>query len=387
VNRDILHVDMDAFFAQVEQRANPALEGRPVFVVGRPGKARTVVAAASYEAKRLGVKSGMNLPEAKALCPAAVLVPADTSKYVDISERIFQELQAFSPQVEAASVDEFYLDMTLTAARWGGPLVVARDIKKKVLDLFRLTCSVGVAPNKLLAKWAAGRNKPDGLTVVRPEDVAEALERLPVSALAGIGPELRGTLRTLGVLTCGELARHSVGELTAHFGVLGYKLSAMGRGEDHAPVAFASQEERPKSVGHTQTLPRDVKDAESLHTWVFLQAERVGARLRKKRLAAHTITLILRESSFVNWSPQKRWRLPTHDGREIFQRAWSLFPEKLRGRPLRLVGVSAGDLVEDRQLPLSPDDQKQRRLEEVKDKINNTFGSFTLLPARLKGVK
>src|SRR5262249_5372911 len=154
-----------------------------------------------------------------------------------------------SPQVEAASVDEFYIDATETAARWGGPEELAKEIKRVVLKEQGLTCSVGIAPNKLLSKWVAGRAKPDGLSVLHPDDVAEALERLPVGELYGIGPEMRGNLREIGVLTCGEMGRHPVGELVARFGVLGYRLSAMGRGLDDAPVAFSAQAHDAKSVG------------------------------------------------------------------------------------------------------------------------------------------
>lgn len=381
--RHIIHLDMDAFFAQVEQRANPALEGKPVFVVGRPGQVRTVVTAASYEAKKFGVRSGMNLPEALALCPQGLQVGARVSAYVDISDAIFESLQEFSPQVEAASIDEFYLDVTHTAARWGGPEALALLIKKRVWAAHRLTCSVGVAPNRLLAKWVAGRAKPDGLSVLLPEDVPALLERLPVGHLAGIGPHLRSDLRELGLLTCGELGRHAVGELVARFGVLGYRLSAMGRGEDDTPVPFTAQEKAPKSVGHTQTLSHDVKTEEDLHTWILLQAERVAARLRRKHLAGHAVSLILRDTSFVNWSPQKRYREPSQDGQEIFRRAWSLFPAKLKGRAIRLVGVSVGELVPALQLPLTPEDQKRQKLTEVRDQINQKFGDNAIAPARL----
>ncbi len=381
-NRFILHVDMDAFFAQVEQRVNPSLKGLPVFVVGRPGKARTVVTAASYEAKKFGVKSGMSLPDALALCPNAVRVPADTSRYVDVSDKIYESLLVYSPQVEAASVDEFYIDATETAARWGGPVAMARDIKDRILREQDLTCSVGVAPNKLLAKWVAGRDKPDGLSVLTPEDVPRELERLPVGELYGVGPELRGKLRALGVLTCGEMGRHPVGELVAHFGVWGYRLSAMGRGLDDAPVAFSADAHDAKSVGHTQTIPYDAKGQEALHSWLMLQCERVAARLRRYNLAGHVVTLVLRDSSFVGWSRQRRYSGPTQDAAEIFQRAWKLFPEQCRKHSFRLVGVSVSDLAPSLQLPLTIEDQKRRRLLEAQDNINRRFGEYTILSAR-----
>lgn len=385
--RFILHVDMDAFFAQIEQTVNPSLKGRPVFVVGRPGKARTVVTAASYEAKKFGVKSGMSLPEALALCPSAARVPADTSRYVDVSDRIYESLRVYSPQVEAASVDEFYIDATETAARWGGPVAMARDMKERILRERDLTCSVGVAPNKLMAKWVAGLGKPDGLSVLAPEDVSQTLERLPVGELYGIGPELSGKLRALGVLTCGEMGRHPVGELVAHFGVWGYRLSAMGRGLDDAPVVFSDQVHEAKSIGHTQTIPYDAHGREALHSWLLLQCERVAARLRRKNLAGRVATLVLRDSSFAGWSRQRRYSEPTQDAAEIFQRAWKLFPEQCRDRSFRLVGVSVSDLSPCLQLPLTAEDQKRRRLLEAQDNINRRFGEYTILPARAAAVR
>ncbi|MGQ0644126.1 MAG: DNA polymerase IV [Elusimicrobiota bacterium] len=380
-HRLIIHIDMDAFFAQVEQRADPALAGKPVFVTAR--SRRSVVAAASYEAKKFGVKSGMNLSEARALCPAAVLVPPRFDRYAEISDDIFLALVEFSPQVEAASIDEFYLDVTLTAARWGGAEALAREIKRRVHAAHGLTCSAGVAPNKLLAKWAAGRSKPDGLFVLPPEDVPATLERLPVGELCGIGPALRGRLRTLGVLSCGELARFPEGELAAHFGVWGHHLAAMGRGRDDAPVAFAADEAAPKSFGAMQTLDEDVRDRDALQSWLLVQCERVAARLRRRRLAGDTVSLLLRDSAFINWNRSKRWAAPTQDAQEILRRAWKLFPERAASRAFRLVGVSVGGLAPDRQLSLLPEDEKRRRLNEVRDRLNQKFGDQTLIPARL----
>ena len=255
--RAILHVDMDAFFASVEQRVNPALRGRPVAVCG--ANARTVILTASYEARAYGVKTGMMLHEAKALCPGLILVPGDHARYTDICRQLVAICRDYTPAVELFSVDEAFLDVTDSLALFGGAEAIARAIKARVRGELGLTASVGIAPNKLLAKLASGLNKPDGLVMVAPPDVPALLERLPVQELCGIGPALTRQLAELGIATCGALGRAPLYLLTARFGVIGRTLSAMGRGEDDAPLVPIEAEPEAKSVGHSMTLERDVR--------------------------------------------------------------------------------------------------------------------------------
>src|SRR5512141_3078717 len=217
---------MNAFFASVEQVSNPKLRGKPIAVVGRSH--RTVITTASYEARAQGVKTGMNVPEARRACPSLILVVGDNRKYTSANAKMLEVFSRYTPIVEVFSIDEAFLDVTASCLLFGGGADIAQKIKNDIKKAIGITCSVGVAPNKLLAKLASDMQKPDGLTVIEPERVSEVMENLPASELCGIGPNLTATLATMGIKTCGELGRASASALRSRFGIIGERLKLMG---------------------------------------------------------------------------------------------------------------------------------------------------------------
>lgn len=379
--RAVLHVDMDAFFASVEQRVNPALQGRPVAVCG--ANARTVVLTASYEARAYGVKTGMMLHEAKALCPALILVEGDHTRYTDTCRRLLEIFQRYTPLVELFSVDEAFLDVTRSAGLFGPAETIARMIKARVRRALGLIASVGIAPNKLLAKLASGLRKPDGLMTVRPEEISGLLESLPVEELCGIGPSIARQLAALGITTCGQLGRAPAQLLTARFGIVGRKLSAMGRGEDDAPVveieSAAGGEPEVKSIGHSMTLERNLRDPARLEHHLFQLSEMVGRRLRKHGFLGQVVTVTLRYADFQTFTRQQRLGAPVHDDLEIYRAARAIFRRVRLTDAVRLVGVGLSGLVKGSdQLSLYDDHLRRQRLLGALDAVNDRHGARTL---------
>ena len=249
---------MDAFFASVEQQSNPKLRGKPIAVIGSGG--RTVITTRSYEARKFGVKTGMNVYEAKKLCPHIIFVVGDNEKYTHTCTELQKVYLQFTPDVEAYSIDEAFLDVTTTHHLFGGPEAIGYSIKKRIKDLFGITCTAGIAPNILIAKLASDIAKPDGLRWIKPEDVNAVLEELPLKELWGIGSRLAEKLGAFGIKTCGQLGRAPVSLLRNKFGIVGEHLKAMGMGLCNRPLYV--HDEDPKSVGHSMTFPKDLSDRE-----------------------------------------------------------------------------------------------------------------------------
>lgn len=372
-----MHMDMNAFFASVEQRCNPALRGKPIAVVG--SAKRTVVTTASYEARALGVKTGMNRFEAKKKCPGLIFVIGDNRKYIDTSVRILAILKEFSPMVEAYSIDEAFLDITGSSALFGSDKDIAVKIKEKIRVETGLTCSIGVSPNKLLAKLASDMKKPDGLVIIKDEDVAGVLEDLPVNELWGIGPRLTVQLSALGIKTCGELGRFPVSILRERFGIIGERLKLMGQGMDPSPVIPIGREQEAKSVGHSTTLPRDVSDRETLKRYLLKLSEMVGARARGHRLRGRKMTLTIRYPDFFTFSTQRTLQSPTNDTRSIYSSVCHILDGLRLRHAVRLLGVSISDLVKDScQLSLFEGERKREALLDTMDLLNRRFGDFTV---------
>lgn len=381
--RTVLHVDMDAFFASVEQQTYPFLRGKPIGVCGDPN-GRTVIAAASYEAKRRGVKTAMTVPEARRLCPDIILVGGDPAKYVDTSVRVLAVYTRYTDLVEVFSIDEAFLDVTDSAHLHGGAEAAARAIKQEVRARFGITCSIGVAPNKLLAKLAGEMSKPDGLTVVRPEDVPALLERTPVEAICGIGPKTREKLNRLGVRTCAELGRYSEKNLRIVFGINGIALHNIGLGRDDSPVQPYHHEPETKSMGHSFTLDRDTGDRAEIKRHLLQLSEQVGRRLRRESYAGRTIAIVVRYEDFETVGRQRSVRQPTGDGHRIYTVALKLFDELYRpGRLVRLLGVSVSNLVRDLAQLKLVDDRRADDLFTAADALNDRFGEFSVARARL----
>ena len=380
--RTIMHVDMNAFFAAVEQQSNPRLRGRPVAVTG--SEQRTVILTASYEARRYGVRTGMMLHEARARCPQLILVPAHNRLYADIAARITALLHDYTPLVEVFSIDEAFLDLTGSLELFGGAERIARLIKSRIKARFGLTCSVGIAPNKLLAKLASEMHKPDGLTVLHAEEVPAVLETLPVQELCGIGRRLQKQLNDRGIFTCGQLGRTPRERLVRRFGVVGEKLHAMGRGLDPAPVVPVTASAPVKSIGHSLTLREDLSDRRQISRVLLQLAEMVGRRARRHGLSGRTVTLTVRYADFTTFSRQQQQSAPLAHGPALHAAALRILDSLLLAQPVRLLGVSLSGLRQDgEQLPLLADDHRRQLLTGAVDTVNDRFGEFTVMAASL----
>ena len=377
--RTIIHVDMDAFYASVEQRDRPETRSRPVIVSADP-RGRGVVSAASYEARRYGVHSAMPIGRAFRLCPEGVFLPVDMDKYAGVSREIMGVLADFTPQVEPLSIDEAFLDVTASRALHGDGAAIAREIKAKIRARVSLAASVGVASNKFVAKVASDLRKPDGLVVVEPGREAEFLAPLPVSRLWGVGKVTGGELDAMGIRTIGQLALTPAAHLQARFGKQGPDLLALARGLDDRDV---EPETAPKSMGAEETFETDTRDVDLLRSTLRAQSERVGRELRAEGYAGRTVTLKLR---FADFSTITRAHSddPTQDGLAIFRRVESLFARVRLGQAVRLIGLSVSGLgpAGTGQLSLlAPDALRRERLARAVDRLAARFGEEAVRPA------
>ena len=338
--RRIVHIDMDAFYASVEQRDNPSLRGKPVAVGGRPDK-RGVVAAASYEARAFGVRSAMSMAKAVRLCPSLVIVPPDFSRYQEASHAIFGIFRGVTPLVEPLSLDEAYLDVTENS--WSEPLamVVAKRLKDRIHADTGLTASAGVAPNKFLAKIASGWKKPDGLTVIAPDRVEPFLQQLPVDALWGVGPVTARKLRSRGITRLVDIRHASDDLLRDAVGSMVPWLRGLANGVDDRPVV---PHREAKSSGSETTYPADLTDLEVIRAEVATLAGNAVKWLGRKGLLARTVTIKVRYSDFSTIT-RSHTASPVRDDSDLISRAVHLLEKTAAGqRPIRLLGVSVHNL-------------------------------------------
>ncbi|TET70446.1 MAG: DNA polymerase IV [Candidatus Zixiibacteriota bacterium] len=392
MRRTIFHIDINAFFASVEQTANPSLKGKPIATIGRAK--RTVVTAPSYEARRSGVKTGMNVWEAKKACPSLILVVSKNSLYVDVSKKLVKLYESVTPLVEVFSIDEAFLDVTEVLGRYqpeadppgagNSPEALAREIKRQIRNQFDITCSVGIASNKLLAKLGSELQKPDGLVHLRPDQVPQVLENLPVDELCGIGRRLKQDLANLGIYTCGQLARYPVEILKKRYGVRGMWLHDMANGVDNSEVIPPWSLPADKSVGHSMTLPEDVNDRERICWYISQLSEQVARRMRRGHYQGKTVSLILRYSDFETFSKDHTIKKFIDSGYRIAQVAIHTLDTIKLKQAIRLVGVSVSNLIQGTyQLPLFERERKERVVTETMDRINDKWGELTLHPAVL----
>jgi len=377
----ILHVDLDAFFAAVEQRNRPELRGQPVIVGGGGPGDRGVVSAASYEARVFGVRSAMPLRTAAALCPDGIFLPVDGRRYQAVSREVMTILGRFTPRLEPISIDEAFLDVAGSEALFGSGEAIARAIKQAIQDEVRLTASVGVASSKLVAKIASELRKPDGLVVVAPGDEAAFLAPLPIWRLWGVGPKSRKVLADHGVATIGDLAALPEDVLLRRFGRQGPLLAARARGVDPSPVADAMDA---KSVSHEHTFDADTRDRELIERTLLALSEGVAGRLRKAGIKAATIAVKVRDSEFATVTRQRTLAAPTDQTDEIYRTALGLARPEVRGIAVRLLGVAASGLTEREQLALfEAPDSRRRRAVGALDAIRARFGPHSIVRARL----
>jgi DNA polymerase-4 len=383
--RTILHVDLDAFFAAVEQRDRPELRGLPVVVGGGGPNDRGVVSAASYEARAFGVHSAMPLRQAGRLCPQAVFLPVDGAKYQSVSRDVMAILRRFSPLVEPISIDEAFIDVTGSRPLFGDGGTIARRIKDEVRSDVGLTASVGVARTKLVAKVASDLRKPDGLVVVPPGEEAAFLAPLPITRLWGVGAKSAAALREYGVRTIGDLAALPDDLLTRRFGKYGASLGERARGIDADPVG---DRDAAKSIGHEHTFDVDTSDREVIERTILAMAEGVAGRLRDSGVKAATVTVKIRDTSFRTITRQRTLKQPTDLTEPIFRTALELARPEVRGLRIRLLGVTASGLGERDQLALfGADDPRRRRVVEAADAVRHRFGDRSITRARLIGAR
>ena len=382
--RTILHVDLDAFFAAVEQRDRPELRGRPVVVGGAGSEdARGVVSAASYEARRFGIHSAMSLREAYRRCPEAVFLPVDGRRYQAASRDVMAILRRFTPLVEPISIDEAFLDVTGSAALFGDGPAIARRIKAEVRAEVGLTASVGVASTKLVAKVASDLRKPDGLVVVPPGDEAAFLAPLPIGRLWGVGEKTAAALAEYSVRTIGDLAALPPDLVVRRFGRHGASLVDRARGVDPDPV---HEGDPAKSVGHEHTFDVDTSDPEVIERTLLAMAEGVGGRLRSAGVRAGTVTVKIRDSTFRTITRQRTLPEPTDLTEPIYATALELARPEIRGMRVRLLGVTASNLGEREQMSLFDDTEpRHRRAVEASDALRRRYGEKAVTRARLLG--
>jgi DNA polymerase-4 len=350
--RRILHVDMDAFYASVEQRDDPALRGKPVAVGGQPNR-RGVVAAASYEARTFGVRSAMSMAQAVKLCPSLVIVPPDFSRYKAASSTIFGLYREVTPLVEPLSLDEAYLDVTENS--WNEPLAtkVARQLKERIREATGLTASAGVAPNKFLAKIASGWKKPDGLTVIAPDRVEPFLKQLPVDALWGVGPVTARKLRARGISRLVDVRAVDERVLREAVGSMADWLRQLASGVDDRPVVAHHE---PKSSGSENTYAEDLTDLEAIRREIDEMARHAVQWLERKGLLARTVTIKVRYSDFTTIT-RSHTAVATRDDVDVCARAVRLLEKTAAGqRPVRLLGVSVHNLCTGVETRAEPDD-------------------------------
>jgi DNA polymerase-4 len=380
--RTILHVDLDAFFASVEQRDRPELRGKPVIVGGDP-RGRGVVSAASYEARRFGVHSAMSLREAVRRCPDGVFLPVDGRRYQQASREVMAILRRFTPQVEPISIDEAFLDVTGSRQLFGDGRAIAVAIKAAIREDVDLPVSVGVATTKLVAKIASDLRKPDGLVVVEPGEEAAFLAPLPISRLWGVGEKTAVALADYGVRTIGDLAALSPDLLVRRFGKHGGSLASRARGVDEDRV---HEGDPAKSVGHEHTFDVDTSDREIIERTLLAMSDGVAGRLRSAGVRASTIAVKIRDSSFRTITRQRTLPEPTDMTDPIFRAAVELARPEVRGIRVRLLGVSASNLGGREQLGLFPSDEPRRRAAiEAADTIRRRYGERAVTRGRLVG--
>ncbi len=381
----ILHVDMDAFFASVEVRRRPELRGRPV-VVGGVGP-RGVVSSASYEAREYGVRSAMPMMRARALCPGAVVLPPDFTAYSAASAAVMQIFRDVTPLVEPLSLDEAFLDVSGARRLLGSPAVIAASVRRRVAAELGLSCSVGVAPTKFVAKLGSTRAKPDGVVVVPAGLVLDFLHPLPVEALWGVGERAAQTLRRLGLTTVADLAAAPLPMLRSALGeAAAAHLSALAAGRDPRAV---TPEHAEKSVGAETTFDTDVTDPAEIRRAMLGLAEKVAVRLRSGGHAGRTVTIKVRLSDFRTVNRSRTLTGATDTGREIFATAWALFTALRPTEPIRLVGVRVEGLADAastaRQPALGEPEHGWREAEAATDAVAARFGRSAVGPASLMG--
>lgn len=386
VQRAIIHIDMDAFYASVEQRDNPELKGKPV-IIGGSVESRGVVSTASYEARKYGVHSAMPMAEAHRLCPDGVYLPVDMQKYRLVSHQIMDIFHRFTPEVEAISLDEAFLDVTASQKLFGTAEEIGREIKRLIKTELNLTASVGLAYNKFLAKLASDMDKPDGFYQIGPEELESKVWPLPVRRMMGVGGKTAQLLEEMGVRTIGQLAKMNVGLLEHILGKQGIMMYEVANGVDNRMVEPVRES---KSVGRETTFPKDISERYVLETILFTLADDVCHTLRATNLKGRTVSIKIRYPDFRSITRAQTMDGYTSSFEPVFEAVKQLMEHNYKdGTPVRLIGVTVSGLKKDDEIIEQQDlfsdggaQKKQAALNSVMDKINEKYGGDTVHRAR-----
>jgi DNA polymerase-4 len=384
--RAIMHVDMDAFFAAIEIRNDPKLKGKPVIVGGDP-RFRSVVSTCSYEARKYGVKSGMPMAQARRICPEAIVISGNLSEYIYTSAKLQTIFEKYAPIVEPFSVDEVFMDITGVYKIFGGAEELVKKMKGEIKKELSLTCSVGVSPNKLLAKMGSGMNKPDGLTFMDKEGFKIAFFPRPVESLLGVGEATKRYLNEKRVFTVGDLYELTEKELRLCFGENGSRLYKIVRGEDDSEVFSYNERPDDKSMSHETTLNVDLTDVDRIYSTLLWLSEKVARRLRIDNYWGRTISVKARSSDFKTVTRDKTLAFPTDQGKVIYETARRLLPREYGPRvKVRLLGVRVSHLEKKgggNQLAMMADErgEKIKNCSRTIDIIKDKFGESSIFYA------
>ena len=382
----ILHIDMDAFYASVEQHDDPRLKDKCVIVGGTSN--RGVVSAASYEARQFGIHSAMPIYQAKQKCPQGKFVPPRMGRYKEVSKKVMALLRNFSPLVEPVSIDEAYVDITGCQRLFGTPRDIAWEIKRKIKETVHLTCSVGVAPNKFLAKIASDMEKPDGLTLILPDQVPGFIDSLPVNKVPGVGKKMFRQLELLGIRTLGDVQRLPEKSLVEHLGKYGKRLKALSSGSDNSLVTPHAPH---KSISSERTLAADTRDVKLLKRYLLSQAGEVARQLRQAGVRAKTITIKIKDEDFKTVTRRTTIAVPTQSSKTIYKHAERLLRDYRTTKKIRLIGVGTSgfsSVSASVQIGLFDADEESgdnwEKVDTALDSISKKFGKKIITRASLK---
>lgn len=334
----IFHVDMNSFYASVEIALHPELKGKPLAIAGKPEERHGIVVTSSYEARKMGVRTTMTVQEARRKCPGLIVRHPDFVHYRSVSDQLFQLLSSYTPDVERASIDEGYLDMT-GHLEGNKAVKIAEEIQNRIRTVFGIPCSIGIAPNKFLAKMASNMKKPLGITVLRKRHLAELMWPLAIERMHGVGPKTADLMKKLGIQTIGQLAAANPEVLEAHFGVYGSRLLAFARGDDERPVDPAAWE-RYKSIGHSVTLPADTRSIPEISGTISALSQKLADKIRLKHIVSYELSVMIRYRDWETVTRQQSLVQPLYTKNEIEKCALNLFGKNWSGKAVRLIGVT-----------------------------------------------
>ncbi len=379
-SRAIILVDMNAFFASVEQLDYPELQGQPVVITN--GDQGTCIITCSYEARAYGIKTGMRIYEAKKLCPNIIQRSSRPYRYAEISSNIMEALHDITPDLEIFSVDEAFLDVTNCQRLYGDPITIGKMVKKKVLEAANVLCSIGISGDKTTAKFAAKQKKPDGFTVIPPWEARDRLRDVKVTELCGIAEGIGNFLAQYGVYTCKDIEKIPISILAKRFGNLGRRIWLMCQGLDPEPII--TEDAPPKSMGHGKVLPPRTRDKNTILMYLLHMSTKLAARLRRHEMEAQKFYVGL--SVEEGWLSEKyKLVIPTDDGRDIYQMCKEFIEDNWRKDPVWQVQVTALDpMPKSYQLDLFVENDRRRfALNKTLDAVNDKFGGYTIIPATM----